>query len=141
MIRVTSFGLVKNDWRDRYIRLTKKLVPFAWDEIPLRRCPDQRTNQLLSEEAKFLENTKNFTLLDVSGKALSSDGFYKQCFNRSECHLVVGPAIGFHEEFFNRADGKISLSSLTFTHELAQVILAESIYRSACILKNHPFVK
>jgi 23S rRNA (pseudouridine1915-N3)-methyltransferase len=141
MIRVTSFGSVKSDWRDRYIRLTKKLIPFSWDEISIKRCPDQRTSSLLPEEEKFLESTKNFVLLDVGGKALSSKAFYEFCFKKSECHLVVGPAIGFHPDFFAKAEGSISLSSLTFTHELAQVILAESIFRSACILKNHPFVK
>lgn len=141
MIRVTSFAVIENDWRDRYIQLTKKLVPLEWTEIPLKRCPDQRTDTLLPEEQKFLKSAKNFTLLDVGGEALSSQAFYQRCFGSSNVHWVVGPAIGFHPEFYKNALGSVSLSSLTFTHSLAQLMLAESIYRSACLLKNHPFVK
>lgn len=141
MVRVSSFGTVKSEWRDRLIRMTQKLMPFEWNEIALRHCPDQRTDQLLAEEEKFLKTANAFTLVDVTGKHMDSKAFYAWCFRGGNQHLLIGPAVGFHKQFFERAESKISLSSLTLTHELAQVVLAESIYRSACMLKNHPFVK
>ena len=95
---------------------------------------------MMPEEEKFLKNTKSFFILDPGGKEMNSDQFYQWCF-KGDRQLVIGPAIGFHDEFKQKAQGVISLSKLTFTHNLAHLILAESIYRSACILKNHPFVK
>lgn len=141
MIRVTSFGEVKNDWRDDLIVRTKRLTPFEWKQIPIRRMPDQRGAQLLAEEKAFLETTKSFTILDAGGKLMSSEEFFQWLFRGSQRHLVVGPAIGFHSEFKSRAELTISLSPLTFTHALAQTMLAETIYRAACQAKNHPFVK
>jgi rRNA large subunit m3Psi methyltransferase RlmH len=141
VIVVTSFGKTPNDLRDRYIKFIKKMMPFEWNEIPLKRCPDKRTATLLPEEALFLKTTRDFILLEADGKMMNSQQFYEWCFKESERHLVIGPAIGFHPDFFKTAKGKISLSPLTLTHGLAQLVLAESIYRSVCILKNHPFVK
>ncbi|MDB5038669.1 MAG: Ribosomal large subunit methyltransferase [Bacteriovoracaceae bacterium] len=140
MIRVSSFGKFENTWRDQYIQQIKRLTPFEWIQIPLKKSPDQRPTQLLLEEAKFLKENSNFYILDALGKEMNSDEFYKWCFKESR-HLVVGPAIGFHPDFKAKSQGSLSLSRLTFTHALAQTILAESIFRSACILKNHPFVK
>lgn len=141
MIRVSSFGDFQNSWRDEYILKIKRLIPFEWKQIDVRRMPDTRTTQLLPEEKKFLEEHSKFILLDAGGKEMSSEDLATWLFKSGDRHFVIGPAIGFHPDFYQRAESKISLSKLTFTHALAQVILAESLYRSACILKNHPFVK
>lgn len=140
MLRVTSFGKFENEWRDRYIKQTKQLIPVEWTQIPIKKSPDKRTSQLLPEEAKFLRENSNFFLLDADGRSMTSKELASWCFKSSR-HLVVGPAIGFAQEFKDAALGLISLSSLTFTHSLAQTMLAEALYRSACILRNHPFVK
>lgn len=141
MISVTSFGKLDSPLRDRYLQRLKKLIPFEWREIPVKQMPSERPPRLLAEEEKFLKGHKDFYLLDVLGKDLDSEGFRKFCFSASNRHLVIGPAVGFHKDFFERAAGRIKLSSLTLTHELAQVMLAESIYRSVCLEKNHPFAK
>jgi 23S rRNA (pseudouridine1915-N3)-methyltransferase len=141
MIRVSVFGSHSIPMRDDYIQRIKRLMPFEWNIITLKKCPDRRTSQLLPEEKKFLEKHKQFSLLDVSGKAYNSEGFEKWCFGKSERHLLIGPSIGFHSDFFARADGCLKLSDLTLTHGLAQLVLAESIYRAVCQRNNHPFVK
>lgn len=146
MIRVSSFGQLTSPLRDKYIHRIQKMIPFEWIQIDIKRMPNLRSVQPLPEESKFLEQHPHFVLVDVTGKAVTSQEFYELCFQKnnatsSKLHLVIGPAIGFHEEFFKRASQKISLSSLTFTHELAQIVLAESLYRASCQLKNHPFVK
>jgi len=140
MIRVFSFGDTDNQWRDRYIKMTKGLMPFEWKQIPLKKSPNRRSKQLLSEETQFLKNHKQFFILDAGGQKMNSQDFYGWCF-KGDRLLVIGPAIGFHPEFKQKAQGIISLSDLTFTHNLAHLMLAETIYRSACMLKNHPFVK
>ena len=141
MIRVTSFGVFSHSWRDDYIRRMQQLIPFRWIEIPLKRCPDKRPTSLLLEERQFLKTVTPFYLLDVKGRLYSSEEFSRWCLRNEDRHFVVGPAFGFHPDFRKQAKGMISLSPLTFTHGLAQTMLAEALYRSACILKNHPFVK
>lgn len=140
MIRVTSFGKSKNEWRDQLIKQIQGLTAFEWIEISIKKIPDKRTTQLMPEEQKFLRENSNFFLLEDSGKEMNSPQFAEWCFKSSR-HLIVGPSVGFHPEFREKSLGQISLSKLTFTHALAQTVLAEAIYRSACIQKNHPFVK
>jgi len=141
MIRVSSFGKLKHLERDRYIQRVQKMLPFQWTEIPIKRSTDFRDQKLMPEEKKFLESNTTFCLIDVRGKKMNSDEFYRLLFQASERHLVVGPAVGFHEDFFSKARESISLSPLTLTHGTAQLVLAEALYRAACQLKNHPFVK
>ncbi len=53
--------------------------------------------------------------------------------------FVVGGAFGFSDEIYERANGKISLSAMTFTHEFVRVVFAEQIYRAFTILRNEPY--
>jgi len=140
MIRVSSFGKTENDLRDLYIKRIERMIPFSWKEIALKRCPESRGALLLPEEKKFLESESDFILLDVKGREMTSEDFSRFCF-KADRHFVIGPAIGFHDLFRKRATASLSLSKLTFTHGLAQAMLAESVYRAACEMKNHPFVK
>ncbi len=143
MIRVTCFGSPKDlSARDVYIKRIRDQIPFEWTDLRLKKNPDSRTAEILPEEEKFLAQTKSFVLLDVEGDQMTSEDFYRFCFQGSpDRHFVVGPAAGFPPAFRQRASMKLSLSRLTFTHGTAQLMLAESLYRSVCILKNHPFVK
>ncbi len=119
------------------------MVPIEWVEIPLKKSPSTRSLELLPEESKFLKDLgrSEFYLLDDAGQEMASPQLAQWLFKGGHRHLVVGPAIGWHSEFKTRAKGSLSLSRLTFTHGLAQLVLAESLYRSACIFKGHPFVK
>jgi len=85
-------------------------------------------------------------LLDAAGKQLSSESFAKwlgELRDRGTRELIFlcGDADGFPEAIRRRATTKISLSSLTFSHELALVMLAEQLYRAFTILAGHPYAK
>jgi len=85
-------------------------------------------------------------LLDDAGKQLSSESFAKwlgELRDRGTRELIFlcGDADGFPEAIRRRATTKISLSSLTFSHELARVMLAEQLYRAFTILAGHPYAK
>lgn len=140
MIRVTCFGGSSFEEVEAYIKRTKKFFRVDWNIIKIKKCPDQRTSTLLDEEKKFLSMENNFSILDVKGEALNDSEFFKWVTSADQ-HLVIGPAIGFHPDFYKKAKRKVSLSPLTFTHGLAQLMLAESIYRVACRMTNHPFCK
>ncbi len=53
--------------------------------------------------------------------------------------LVIGGPYGFSEEVYARADGKLSLSRMTFSHQIVRAIFAEQIYRAFTILRNEPY--
>ena len=53
--------------------------------------------------------------------------------------LVIGGPYGFSEEVYARADGKISLSKMTFSHQIVRAIFAEQLYRAFTILHNEPY--
>jgi 23S rRNA (pseudouridine1915-N3)-methyltransferase len=85
-------------------------------------------------------------LLDAAGKKLNSEQFaewIRSCRDRGERELVFlcGAAEGFPQELARRASVRISLSPMTFSHELARVMLAEQIYRAFAILSGHPYPK
>jgi 23S rRNA (pseudouridine1915-N3)-methyltransferase len=85
-------------------------------------------------------------LLDAAGKTLDSDAFAKwlgELRDRGTRELVFlcGDADGFPEALHQRAQQKLSLSAMTFSHELARVMLAEQLYRAFAILSGSPYPK
>ena len=55
MLQVSSFGDFAEPLRDLYIERLQRSIPFRWQQISIRRLPDERSNKLLVEEEKFLE--------------------------------------------------------------------------------------
>jgi len=83
-------------------------------------------------------------LLDERGKQFSSvafAGFLEQKLLQSTKRMifVVGGAYGFSERVYSRANGKISLSSMTFSHQMVRVIFLEQLYRAMTIIKGEPY--
>lgn len=93
---------------------------------------------------KHLNNSDWVVLLDENGKALSSRGFakfYQNKMNASTktlCFLIGGP-YGFSDEIYKRANQKVSLSAMTFTHEMIRLLFVEQTYRAFAILNNLPY--
>jgi 23S rRNA (pseudouridine1915-N3)-methyltransferase len=85
-------------------------------------------------------------LMDAGGKVYDSDGFAKwlgEQRDRGICEtiFVCGDADGFPDSLRGRVKQKVSLSAMTFSHELARVMLAEQIYRAFAILSGSPYPK
>ncbi len=93
-----------------------------------------------------LDSAATVVLLEDSGKAQTSAQFAKWLGDlrdrgAREIVFLCGGAEGFPESVRRRATQKLSLSSLTFSHELARVMLAEQLYRAFAILAGHPYPK
>jgi 23S rRNA (pseudouridine1915-N3)-methyltransferase len=93
-----------------------------------------------------LDSAATVVLLDDAGKLQSSAQFAKwlgEARDRGAREIVFlcGGAEGFPEALRRRATQKLSLSSLTFSHELARAMLAEQLYRAFAILARHPYPK
>ena len=83
-------------------------------------------------------------LLDERGKIFSSIGFSEFIqgqMNQGQKQLVfvIGGAYGFSEEVYKKASYKISLSEMTFSHQLIRIVFMEQMYRAMTILNNHPY--
>jgi 23S rRNA (pseudouridine1915-N3)-methyltransferase len=114
-----------------------------------RSCPTDITEVRDAEAAiKKLDSDRAATvvLLDAAGKNLDSNALAKWIAEHRdrgtrELIFLCGDADGFPEALRQRAHLKISLSVMTFSHELARVMLAEQLYRAFAILSGSPYPK
>jgi 23S rRNA (pseudouridine1915-N3)-methyltransferase len=93
-----------------------------------------------------IDSAATVVLLDDAGKSQTSVQFAKwlgEIRDRGarELAFLCGGAEGFPEALCSRATHKLSLSPLTFSHELARIMLAEQLYRAFAILAGHPYPK
>jgi 23S rRNA (pseudouridine1915-N3)-methyltransferase len=93
---------------------------------------------------KKINPTDYVILLDDKGKEFSSVQFAQRLeglFNQGMKNIcfVIGGAYGFSEKVYQRANGKISLSRLTFSHQIVRAIFLEQLYRAFTIINNEPY--
>jgi 23S rRNA (pseudouridine1915-N3)-methyltransferase len=117
----------------------------------IRRFADVQLTELREDSDASLrklalDSAATVVLLDDTGKPQTSAQFAKwlgEARDRGAREIVFlcGGAEGFPEVLRRRATQKLSLSSLTFSHELARAMLAEQLYRAFAILAGHPYPK
>jgi 23S rRNA (pseudouridine1915-N3)-methyltransferase len=114
-----------------------------------RSCPIEVT-EVRDADAAFkklnADRAATVVLLDAAGKTLDSNALAKwlgELRDRGTRELIFlcGDADGFPETLRQRAHQKLSLSPMTFSHELARVMLAEQLYRAFAILSGSPYPK
>ena len=93
---------------------------------------------------KNIQTSDKVILLDENGKEYNSvgfSGFIQKEMNSGIKNLVfvVGGPYGFSEEIYKRANGNISLSKMTFSHQMVRLFFVEQVYRAMTILKNEPY--
>jgi 23S rRNA (pseudouridine1915-N3)-methyltransferase len=118
----------------------KRVGRYATTEVVEVRDESAMLKRLDAERAATV------VLLDAGGKTLNSEQFAKwlgELRDRGarELIFVCGDADGFPEAVRQRARQKLSLGAMTFSHELARVILAEQLYRAFAILSGSPYPK
>ena len=128
-------------------------LPRHWNfeitEIPdVKNARNLTPDLLKKEEAKLflniIENTDLVVLLDEKGKQFTSREFaqkldsYQNNSIKKICFLVGG-AYGFSEEMYQRDQEKISISKMTFTHQMIRLFFVEQIYRADQILQGKPY--
>ncbi len=82
-------------------------------------------------------------LLDERGKEYHSIGFAayleKLSIQQASVVFVIGGAFGFHHDIYERANAKVSLSTMTYSHQLIRLIFMEQLYRAYTIMRNEPY--
>ena len=132
-----------------YIARLPKHWNFEMIEIPDAKNARNLSSDLLKkEEAKLffyhIENTDLVILLDEKGKEFTSREFaqklnYYQNNSIKKVCFLIGGAYGFSDEMYNRATEKLSLSKMTFTHQMIRLFFVEQIYRADQILQGKPY--
>lgn len=131
---------------------TKRLQHYVKFELEL--IPDLKNSKNLSEDQqkikegelilKKINATDVLVLLDEEGKLLSSiefSSYLQKKMNSGIKQLVflIGGPYGFSQEIYTAAAGKISLSKMTFSHQMIRLFITEQVYRAFTILKNEPY--
>lgn len=119
----------------------------------LKIIPDAKNHKLNKEKQKELEGKQilneikeydYLVLLDERGNLLSSTEFAnwinkRLISNKKRLIFIIGGPYGFSEEVYKRADYKLSLSKMTFTHEMVRLFFIEQIYRAFTILRGENY--
>lgn len=152
-IMLLAVGKTSTDYIQKGIDLFLKRVNH-YLPVELSIIPDLKSTKGLTEESQKVREGKSILgaltpgdmviLLDERGKEYTSREFASLLDRRmvqgvKRLVFVIGGPYGFSEEVYNRADGKISLSRMTFTHEMVRLFFVEQIYRAMTILKGEPY--
>ncbi len=132
-----------------YAARLQHYIKFEFEIIPdLKKAKNLDEHQQKTKEGELilsgLQNSDFTVLLDENGKQFSSETFSEYLQKRMNTGLkrlvfVIGGPYGFSEEVYKRADSKISLSKMTFSHQMVRLFFTEQLYRAFTILKNEPY--
>jgi len=152
-IRVLSIGKTNIDFVEQglqeYLKRLKHYTKLEWIELPdVKQVDRSNTSELKTRESeRFLEQLKptdHLILLDEKGKHRSSEEMANwikdhQLYQQSDLVFIIGGAYGFSETLYAKANGKLSLSKMTFNHQMVRMIFAEQLYRAFTIIKGEPY--
>ena len=123
-------------------------VPFEFAVIPdLKNAKSLTVDQIKSAEGELilraLTPAMDVILLDEHGREYRSiefaDYLQKKMSSGKDLTLVIGGPYGFSKEVYQRANGKLSLSQMTSSHQMIRLIAIEQIYRAMTILRGEPY--
>ncbi|UJP65963.1 23S rRNA (pseudouridine(1915)-N(3))-methyltransferase RlmH [Mongoliitalea daihaiensis] len=152
-IKLIAIGKTDNKELEKLIQDYIKRLSF-YTKFELDIIPDIKNAKNLSEAAqkekegelilKKVQASDDLVLLDEQGKQYASMAFADYLQKKMNAGLknlifVIGGPYGFSEEVYKRANGKLSLSAMTFSHQMVRLFFVEQIYRAHTILRNEPY--
>lgn len=154
-MKITLLTVGKTDVRwvreglDLYISRLSHYIPFVLDEIPeLKNVSALSKEQIKDREGelimKKLRPTDDVILLDEHGKEWRSIEFaavLEEKISRGgrDMVFIIGGAYGFSKDVYARANSKMSLSKMTFSHQMVRTVFAEQLYRAFTIMRGEPY--
>ena len=134
---------------DDYTKRLSFYVKFDLEIIPdIKNVKNLSEAQQKEKEGELILSkitpTDHLILLDENGKTFSSVGFSdflqkKMNAGTKTLVFVIGGPYGFSETVYQKAQGKVSLSEMTFSHQMVRLFVIEQIYRGFTILRNEPY--
>lgn len=134
---------------EEYTRRLGFYVKFELELIPdIKNVKNLSESEQKIKEGQLILNklspTDYLILLDENGKEFSSVGFSEFLQKKMNAGLktivfVIGGPYGFSDEVYQKAQGKVSLSQMTFSHQMIRLFVIEQMYRAFTILNNEPY--
>ena len=152
-IKLIAVGKTDNSALQELITTYEKRLSY-YINFELQLLPDIKNSKSLSEEQQkakegefILGNVASshpLILLDERGKEFTSVAFADELQKKMNAGIkqlifVIGGPYGFSKEVYDRANGKLSLSKLTFSHQMIRLFFVEQLYRAFTILRNEPY--
>ena len=152
-ITLLTVGKTDKDWvrqgLDIYVSRLKHYIPFGIVEISeLKNVSALSKEQIKNKEGelilKNIRQTDDVILLDERGKEYTSVELAKIIQDKisyagKDIVFVIGGAYGFSDAVYQRSNSKLSLSKMTFSHQMVRAIFAEQIYRAFTIMRGEPY--
>ena len=151
-IKLLTVGKTDVKWvkegLDLYVARLSHYVPFTLKEIPQLKNVSALTREQIREREgelilKAVRPADEVILLDERGREFRSLDFARYLEEKlqrgRDVVFVIGGAYGFSEAVYARSDGKVSLSKITFSHQMVRTLFAEQLYRAFTIIKGEPY--
>lgn len=132
-----------------YLKRLSHYISFRMQIIPdIRQAKSLSEAQIKQKEGELIlekvGSGDTLILLDERGKEFSSlkfSQYLQEQFNRGgkNLYFVIGGPYGFSEAVYQRANSQISLSQMTFSHQMIRLFFIEQVYRAMTILRNEPY--
>jgi len=141
MIRIVAVGRMKDNrlaaLMADYLQRIRPLAPVG--EVEIRDSDPAREGREMVARLGSARGSELVVALDENGDDVTSADFAELLGGHGSIAFLVGGADGLGPEARARADRNLRLSSMTLTHEMARVLLAEQIYRGLSILRGRPY--
>lgn len=133
---------------DDYRQRLTHYVPFEVVVVPdLKNAKAMSEEQIKTAEGEAilarLTSSTEVVLLDEHGKEFRSveyaEWLQKKMSSGRDLTLIIGGPYGFSKAVYDRADGKVSFSQMTFSHQMIRIMVIEQIYRAMTILRGEPY--
>lgn len=152
-IKLIAVGKTDNLALQQLISTYEKRLSY-YINFELQLLPDIKNSKSLSEEQQkikegelilsYVEPSHHLILLDERGKEYTSIAFADELQKKMNAGIkqltfVIGGPYGFSQAVYQRANSKLSLSKLTFSHQMIRLFFVEQLYRAFTILRNEPY--
>lgn len=134
---------------DIYVKRLSYYIKFEIEFIAdIKNAKNMSEMQQKEKEGELILSkisaTDHIILLDENGRSFSSLGFSDFLQKKMNAGIktlvfVIGGPYGFSESVYDKAHGKLSLSTMTFSHQMIRLFFIEQVYRGFTILKNEPY--
>ena len=152
-IKLIAVGKTDNPALQQLISTYEKRLSY-YINFELQLLPDIKNSKSLSEEQQkikegelilsYVEPSHHLILLDERGKEYTSIAFSDELQKKintgiKQLTFVIGGPYGFSQAVYQRSNSKLSLSKLTFSHQMIRLFFVEQLYRAFTILRNEPY--
>lgn len=152
-LKLITIGKTSDSWLKQGVEVyTKRMIhylPFEYMEIPdvkiAKGTSEAEVKRLEGLEVlKRIDSSAFLIILDEQGKEFTSEELASHLQKRMNAGIktlvfLIGGPYGFSEALYERANEKMSLSKLTFSHQMVRVFAVEQLYRAMTILRNEPY--